>query len=528
MSSHPFRLKKDPRSQKEKKGTGVAGLPGATAAGGLPAAGGFDSGAAVLSTIGRISPTAGSQAGLWETLIEAVSRVTGLSTLAAGKAAIVVLVIGASSIAAGVSLMIGNSTSSSGPSLGGRVFAGPDESESEPRLKPTAAGESSQNAGSGMEYLAQANGPAPAPEAAAPERAVDAPAAVPAVKAAGAPNVIVTPAAPVKHADVPHGTLAKRAMPTARGETGGKITLVATDNLTKMGSGFQEVYRPSKTGSFDAMKGQRAAASRHAVLSSSGGNAMDQARFANRLSKSAARMGTGTAASHTSGQPFDGGNMGARSLGATRPGGDSIGGSGVSSSANSILDSRSVTPPPAPESKKNENKTSYQGIVMAAMAALLLGTVLLMAAGQMAGQAQKSPGPDAAAKIQAAQALAAAAMAAGGAAAGLGGMLAGQYGQMTQGMPFIMGGGILAVQAGMAIAKAEKAGQDGAQGVAGAGADAASQSLGALSGAMGPAMQAMQGDQGDSSSSEKPKPKPPPAPVVRPPTPHYGGNLPDP
>ena len=503
-NKHPFGLKHDSSTRKEKRGAG-ASLPGAAAAGGAPASGVFDSGAAVLSTIGRASPNGGASVGLWDALVGAVSKTTGLGALAAGKAVVVGLVVGASTMAAGVSIYIGGSGSEGSSRLGARVFV--DEAQDEAPLltpvKPSAPAEPSSTSGASLDYLSQANGPAPEPEASV-DRKVDAPAAVAAAKASEVPNHTAPAAAPAKApADVPKPKMAKRAMPQARGDPGGKgVVLQSMDSLTgKVGSGFQEVYRPPRTGSFDAMSqsAPRYGANRKIAVNRSGSNAMAQARFANRLSKSGARMGNATGAAHTASQPFDGGNR-AGALGNTRAAGTSLGGTGISSSANGLLDSKSVEPPPAPDAKKKgENKTPYQGLVMAAMAALMVGTVLLMIAGKLSSNPAQKP---------AAQAVAAAAMAAGGAAAALGGVIAGQYDQLTQGMPFIMGGGILAVQAGMVIAKAEKAAQDGAEGVQGAGADAAGQAGQALQSAMGPAMQAMQGQEDGESDKLKEEEKP--------------------
>lgn len=496
---HPFGLGKDNR-RKEKKG-GAAAAP-AGAAGSAPGIS-FDSGVSALSTIGRAAPTGGSQVGLWEGLVGGLAKATGLGAVAAGKTLVVGLVVAASSLAAGVSLYIGNSTPDSGPSFGRRVFVDSASEEEPVKLARVAPPTQSQEAPGSLDYLSQGNAPAPEPEA-APGRTADAPA--PAVSEAASPSELpnhdAPAAAPVQVKDPgPKPQLAKRAMPQARGEPGGGARLEAVKSLTgKVGSGFQEVYRPTKTGAFDAASQSRPSyGGKRSVLAKSGKNAMAQARFANQMSKSGQRMSAGTAASHTTSLPFDGANT-AAALGATKAGGASLGGTGATSGANNILDQKSVEPPPAPESKKNENKTPYQGLVMAAIAALMIGTVLLMLAGKMSGEAKKSPGPDAAAKLQAAKMLAMAAMAAGGAAAAMGGMLAGQYGQMTQGMPFIMGGGILAVQAGMVLAKDEKAGSDGQEGVTNAAGQAASQAGQALSGM----------NNQNSGSSQDSKPKEPP------------------
>lgn len=467
---HPFGLGKDQR-RKEKKG-GAAALPGA-AAGSAPSNVAFDSGVQALATLGRAAPSGGAPAGLWEAAVGSLAKATGLGAVAAGKTLVVGLVVAASSMAAGVSLYIGNSTPSSAPSLGRRVFVDSSVEEEPVKLARVKAPAPAEAPPGSLEYLAQGNAPAPEPEA-APERAVDAPASAPEVKTAEAPNHDYAPAptaAPVSDPG-PKPQLAKRAMPQARGEPGGSARLEPLKSLTgKVGAGFQEVYRPQKTGAFDAASQARPATSvnRKSVLNRSGKSALDQARFTNRMVKSGSRMGSATGASHTTSLPFDGSNA-AAALGATKAGGAALGGTGVASSANSIMDQKSVEPPPAPEPKDGKNKTPYQGIIMAAMAALMIGTVLLMLAGKMSGEAKKCTGPDCAAKLQAAKMLAMAAMAAGATAAAMGGMLAGQYGQMAQGMPFILGGAMLGVQAGMVLAKDEKAGEEqGAENAANAG-----------------------------------------------------------
>ncbi|MFH1723188.1 MAG: hypothetical protein ABII00_01060 [Elusimicrobiota bacterium] len=60
-------------------------------------------------------------------------------------------------------------------------------------------------------------------------------------------------------------------------------------------------------------------------------------------------------------------------------------------------------------------------------------------------------------------------MAAGAAAAAIGAMLAGKYGQMTQGIPYILGGGVIGVQAAMVLMKADQAGKDAEEGIENAG-----------------------------------------------------------
>ncbi|MBI3296600.1 MAG: hypothetical protein HYZ75_00435 [Elusimicrobia bacterium] len=519
----PLGLKKDKRRNKEDEG-GAATLPGGAAAS-LPQSAAFDSGAAALSTIGRAAPTSGAHLSVWESMVSAVGQATGLGPAAAAKASLVAMVVGASSVAAGISVYIGNSGGDSSMRLGGRVFVNASQDETPGlTLKPAPVRrepEPDAATGASLDFLSQANGPAPEKEAAAPAAAKTDWAS--AIKQADAPATKDAPAAAAETAPkqaVPRPEFTKRAI-SERGDPGGKVTLKAVDSITGgVGSGFQEVYRPPRTGSFDAMarKSQSRTMTRKIAMNSSGANAMDQARFTNRMSRSGQRMGLGATSAHTASLPFDGGNA-AAALPPQRAAGTSTGGAGIGSTANSILDSRSVTPPPAPDAdKKGENKTPYQGLVMAATAALMAGTVLLMLAGKLASDpAQKAT----------AQGVAMAAMAAGGAAAAIGGVVSGQYDQLTQGMPFIMGGGILAAQAGMVIAKAEKAAQEGAQGVQGAGADAAGAAGQALQSAMGPAMQAMQGQQGEGEEPEPDKPATPtaqgPRTVAKPPT--YTGNI---
>ena len=61
-------------------------------------------------------------------------------------------------------------------------------------------------------------------------------------------------------------------------------------------------------------------------------------------------------------------------------------------------------------------------------------------------------------------------------------MIAGEHGQMTQGMPFLTGGGILALQAGMVLAKADAAGEEASSGIENAAGQAAQTAGQALQG----------------------------------------------
>ncbi|MDE2291376.1 MAG: hypothetical protein KGL53_04775, partial [Elusimicrobia bacterium] len=314
---------------------------------------------------------------------------------------------------------------------------------------------------SSLGYLKEANAPPPAPP---PDRAVDAPASV-AVKTANPPvSNETTPDRPAALPSGPRPKLAHRAMPQVRGNPGGNVTFTPMNTLAgNIGSGFQQVYRPPRTGAFQAGAQKRAAmAARRAVVGSHTG-AMDQARFAGKVSRSAMGMSAASAASYTAGQPFDG-SAGAGSLGATRPSaGASEGGAGVASSASTAKDTRNIQAPPAPTPQNPQNKTPYQKYVIAGMAALAIGALLLIVAGKVSDEAKADP-----TKAPLAQMLAAAAMAAGAAAAAIGGLLAGKFGQMTQGMPFLLGGGAIAVQAGMVLAKGSEASKEASDKTTGA------------------------------------------------------------
>ncbi|MBI2362665.1 MAG: hypothetical protein HYV15_04715, partial [Elusimicrobia bacterium] len=197
---HPFGLKHDPRSRKEKRGAG-AGLPGAAAAGGTPASGLFDSGAAALSTLGRMSPGGTAPVGLWESLVGGLSKATGMSALAASKAVVVALVVGASSMAAGVSLYIGRDSSGSGPLIGSRVFVDPSQdADTDAVLRPAARpAEQAVQSEASLDYLSQANGPAPEPEAPPVWEPEPEPSAAAAQAAPPSPRARARPSACARH-----------------------------------------------------------------------------------------------------------------------------------------------------------------------------------------------------------------------------------------------------------------------------------------------------------------------------------------
>jgi hypothetical protein len=458
-------------------GFGGAGSAGASGAGGAAP------GSGLISSLGTAAPSSGANAGLWTSIVDGIARTTGLSAVAASKAGIAGIVLAVSSGVAGVSMYMGNTTPTGERGFKRRVFALQKESQETTAARAVRASKETPGNASSLEYtpkltenlpeaVAELDGPAPAVSeptaeeiAAATEKIVDAPVAKK-KKRRRAPPV-----------DKPK--LSKRSAPKIR--TSNQTTKVALKPLDGfgggVGSGFQDIYKangPSQAFDGAAQKRPRFGANRKTVALNSGSRAMDQAKFAGRMSRGAARMGRTSGASHTAALPFDGVNAAPKSLGKAE--GTGLGGTGLAGSANSALGTKVIDPPPPPEDiDKTEDKTPYQGMLYAAMGALALGTLLLMAAGKMISQGRNTPGPQSAGMISQGKALAMAAMGAGGAAAGMGAMIAGEHGQITQGMPFITGGGILAVQAGMVLAKADSAGEDAQSGIGNAAGQAAQQ-----------------------------------------------------
>lgn len=445
----PFRLGKDrPRREKERKGVGASWTP-PVPAGDL---------AAVLSP----AAPAGGAASPWSSLIAAVSRATGLSPAASSTAGIAGLVLGASTLVAGVSYYIGNPTPTGAPARA--LFSAAAEG---PALEPSpSAGElAGPSAPSSLEFLSGNAGQDGSlnslpPEAALLEDALPArPGETPGVQppvAARAPK----PAGPKQALAMAKSLLAKASPQSTR------AALKPVGSLSgSVGGGFQEIYRPNgEAGGLRTQKRPRLGPNRRTAVLSSGPDAVAQARFADRLSRQGAGMASGQGAAFKASLPFDGSN----SLGASLPAeGMVLGASGMGANASGALDAKDINiPPPDIKDEETKNETPYQGLLYAAMGALALGTMLLTMAGQLIGQAQKNPGPQSAQLIQMGQALAAAAMGAGGAAAGLGAAISGQEnGQVTQGIPFIVGGAVLMAQAALVIATAEQAGENASQGI---------------------------------------------------------------
>ena len=523
-----FPLRKIKKNKKEenddsKKAGGVA--PGAASgvggsSGAAPGGLGFGSGGSAgfggaggaapgSGLIGAAAPTGAASTGTWASVVNSISQATGLGAVAASKATIVGIVIAVSSGVAGFSFFMGNSTPTGQRSMKRRVFALQTESQETTAAKASKASRSSNATSdpSSLEYTPKIA--SKLPEA---EPVVDGPAPVVTPPSqeeiiAATEKVVDAPVAKKKRNRVkpgPKPTLAKKAgVKTRSSNASTKAVLKRTDSLAGgPSSTFQDVYKNGAPGAL-SHKGQRRprfGGSRKSVPINSGRGAMDQAKFAGKMSRSGARMGRTSGASHMASTPFDGANSAARSLGKAQ--GTGLGGTGLAGSASGSLDTKIIDPPPEPEDiKKGEDKTPYQGMLYAAMGALGLGTILLMAAGKMISSGRSNPTPAGAAMVSQGKALAMAAMGAGGAAAGMGAMIAGEHGQMTQAMPFITGGGILAMQAGMVLAKADAAGEEASSGIENAAGQAAQTAGQALQG-----MQQQNADKPEEPKKEKPAP----------------------
>jgi len=131
--------------------------------------------------------------------------------------------------------------------------------------------------------------------------------------------------------------------------------------------------------------------------------------------------------------------------------GPGSGPAGRTAGPSNTQDNKQVDPPAPPIDNKNaKNVTPYQNLIYAGMGALLVGALLLMVAAQLIKSAN----------FAGAKMAAMGAAACGGVAMGIGGLLAGKWGQMMQGIPFLAGGGILAAAAVKVMMEADKASQD--------------------------------------------------------------------
>ncbi|MFH2202135.1 MAG: hypothetical protein ABIJ96_03385 [Elusimicrobiota bacterium] len=447
-------MRRKRRQDKERKGGAIPG-PVSTAPSQVgvrlaPAAGAASSG--------------GSQLSAWNTFAGAFARATGLSGQSATAARMALVVIAVTTGA--VSIYLSRPRPSAPLRQGRHIFAPKPASpfdarvESEPAPLTPAQRVAS---GSSLDYFADANpidavaGTAPAAAEEETGEAREAPAADDAADKEPAGDA---PAASKPPADKPR-LIASSKIGTGGGQLTSNVALKTLQDMKSHGGDFAEIYKkPGAASGEKAGKRTLLAASRR-TAGASGSNAYGQAKFANRMSGQAAKSAASNSAAAYASQPFDGANTLGGSGAATGEGA-ALGGAGVETGASSIKDTKEIEEPPKPEDVKTpQNQTPYQGMLIAATAALMIGLLLLKLAGELINQAKADPtGVGAAAKLAQGKMLAMAAMAAGGAAAGLGGMIAGQFGQLTQAIPFILGGGALAAEAGMVIIKADQAGKD--------------------------------------------------------------------
>ncbi|MFH1723187.1 MAG: hypothetical protein ABII00_01055 [Elusimicrobiota bacterium] len=405
---HPLRIRRSARRKRgERKGSGTwapgtgvkAGrLVSGTGPGGGSA--GASIGSGVDSVLGSASGGALHAPGLWGSVISFVSRATGMSVVTASKAGIVALTLAATTVAAGMTLWWGGSQPSApmtGSGLGRTVFPKNDAAGNGAAAlgKQTLAPDASS-----LDYLKEAN-PGEARDAVEDKgdaqednkewaevlEKVEAKAEAKTARAPAGPRPKLVPGQPF----------------SARGATGGmQVALKPVPGLTdKVGNGFQEIYHQPKADAFDkAQYRARQGAKRRRPLVAGGKSAMEQARFANRMSRQGARMGQADSAATAASTPFDGGNAGSESLGATSPGGAHTQGAGITSGPSGVLDQKSIEEPPPPEEvQEAENKTPYQNLIYAGMGALAIGALLLMIAGQLVSKARSTPGPQAAALL---------------------------------------------------------------------------------------------------------------------------------
>lgn len=514
----PLRMRKldsqkPKEKEKERAGAGASWSPGA-GAGGAPAlpSGGLGTaeiGSKIASSLGTAAP--GSSTSALSNLVGVFSKATGLSTVVATKAGVVALTLAAGTVAAGVSLIVGNSNPSSRPVLGHRVFDknAPESGASTSASQPAAMnrGHAPADGSSSLDYLAQGNvrneaEAEPGPEGAAPARD-----ALKTAESQGWTKEVLAGGKKAEEAKAPPAPGEKPKMGPSKSKVSisgasslqSAVTLKPmTDFSGGMAGGFQEVYKPPPS----LMNRASYGANRRSAVAApmAGSSAWDQAKFTAGMSRRGARMAAGAGSSANAGLPFDGG----MSLGSTAKtpggGGTGLGGTGLGGSASGALDSKSVSyEPPAPDDvKKTKNETPYQGLIYAGMAALMIGQILVGIAGKLASSQQ----------YPAAKAVAAAAMAAGGSAAGLGGAISSQHGQITQGIPFIIGGGVVAAQAAMVLMKAQQAEQDAQSGVNDAAGTAQGQSDSALQAPQIPQMPSGNSGSGDDAPKEPAKQEP--------------------
>ncbi|MBI5242796.1 MAG: hypothetical protein HY922_03810 [Elusimicrobia bacterium] len=418
--------------EKEKKGGGIPPVIGASSK--AP-----EIGTSVLSGAQAASSApSGALSGLGSLL-----QTSGLSALLATKAGLVGLLLAGSTVAAGLSLYLG-SREGAGDSrrpLGSHTFAAAGADSASAQASPSAGPKA---ASTSLDYLAQGNAVLPeAPAPSEPDKAADA--------AASASKEQQAPAAESPgQGQAPSATKAKlvRAPAINAGGAGTALALKPVDSVGgKVGSGFQDIYKTAQTTRMSSSSRPNYSAGRRALLGKPK-SALGQAKIANKLSRAAAASPSSNAASATASRAFDGGSAGP-AAGGVGTGGVGDGAAGVGAGPSTTEDSKQVEPP-APPINDKKNKTPYQNLIYVGIGALIGGFLLLMLAAQLI-----KSGNFVGAKL-----ASGAAAAAGGVAAGVGGIIAGKYGQMVQGLPFMAGGGILAVQAVRVMMEADKAAQD--------------------------------------------------------------------
>jgi len=427
------------RKDKERKG-GVPPLAPAA-----PSAAPEIGGTVLSGTQSAASSLSSGSSGI-ASLVGRFTQASGLSALLATKAGMVAMVLAGSTLAAGVSFFLGTHRGAPQRSMmSSPVFTKPDAPDSASAQRAPA--EPARTGATSLDYFSQGNRGAALPEtqsASAADNVADA-AAAPSQQPA-APPIENAPAqqSPAK------GPKPKfvAASPFSGGAPGGaSASFKPVDSMGgKVGAGFQEVYKPGRASAMRSSARPSYGATRRSAVNAQKG-ALSQARFANRTSRSAAASSSPTGAATQASRAFEGGSVGPAASGMNL--GPANGPAGVAPGPAATQDNKQ-TEPPAPPVEKGENVTPYQNLIYAGMGALIAGMLLLALAGQLVKSAN----------FMGAKMAAMAAAACGGVAVGIGGLLAGKWGQMLQGVPFIAGGGILAVAAVKVMMDADKAEQD--------------------------------------------------------------------
>jgi hypothetical protein len=467
------------KKEEEKKGVGAPWAPGAGA--GAGAGTGAGAGGLELSSVaaGGSLPTVGATSGTGlGALLQAAARITGLGSSAISTLGIVTALLAGGTLVAAISLMRGSDRGDSVAIPRNEIFVGADPARAEAPDSDAV----SDGGPSALDYFAQANS--------GPEALSNGDGAAPAAPAATAatklkiPPIPAAKSAPAQEMNVPRMKAAKGVGTGSSAST--KVALKPVASLGgKVGGGFQDIYRKglSAFGVDRALTQPR----RHMTGVVQSGGAQAQLLAVNKISRRAMTAGAADASSSTASSAFDASSSKGPSLGQTGSAGSSKG------SSSSGMDTKEIgTSEPPPPIDKTANKTPYQNLLYAGMAMLMMGQTLVQAAAKMASSAQKATDPVSKSQlIQMAQALAVAAMGAGAATGAIGGELASKYNQVTQSMPFIIGGAAIAAQAAIVVIMAQMAASEAQNEVATAALEAASSAaqslgqMGAMAGAMG-------------------------------------------